>query len=161
MLNPTPALRAARTTTGGFSLIELMVAVAIVALLSAIALPSYTAYITRAARADARTQLLQVAQFLQRFYSANDSYATDRSSNAVSIPASLNRSPADGTKLYDFGFATGSPTATTYRIQMVPVAGGIMANDECGTFQLDSTGVRSVVVSGTTNTSTLRDRCWK
>lgn len=151
----------------GFTLIEIMVVVAIIGILAAVALPSYTSYIARAHRADARTQLLQVAQFMQRFYAANDSFYKDRDENAVEdkIPASLKQSPADSTALYELKIPLGvAPltNATTFTIRMEPVSGGKMTGDECGTFTLTSTGLRGIIVSGTASTSgTLRDSCWK
>lgn len=153
-----------RRAAAGFTLIELMIVVAIVAILASIALPSYTSYIARARRADARTQLLQVAQFMQRFYAANDSYLQDRASNAVlgQVPANLLHSPADTTALYDLAIPSANLTASAFTLQMVPVSGGKMANDECGTFTLSSTGQRGVTVGGTAyTTGTLRDKCWK
>ena len=144
----------------GFTLIELMITVAIVAILASVALPSYTSYIARAKRADARTQLVQVAQFMQRFYTANDQYQYDRSAVDVSIkiPSGLKQSPADGTALYNLAVVAD---ATTYTLTMSPVAGLSMANDECGSFRLTSTGVRSVVIGGVNNIAALRDKCWK
>ena len=146
--------------SSGFTLIELMITVAIVAILASVALPSYTSYIARAKRADARTQLVQVAQFMQRFYTANDQYQYDRSAESVvtRIPAALARSPADGTALYTLAVVA---TATTYELTMSPVAGLTMANDDCGSFTLNSRGVRGVVVATVVGSTTLRDKCWK
>ena len=145
----------------GFTLIELMIAVGIVAILASVALPSYTSYIVRAKRADARTQLVQAAQFMQRFYTANDQYQYDRSAVDVSdriLQTGLKQSPADGTALYTLAVVA---TATTYTLTMSPVAGLSMAGDECGSFRLTSTGVRSVIVGGVNNIAALRDKCWK
>jgi type IV pilus assembly protein PilE len=149
----------------GFTLIEIMVVVAIVAILAAIALPSYTQYIARAKRADARSQLLQVAQFMQRFYAANDRFDQDRSGATVDtlIPAGLSVSPATGTALYQLNStittlatATFTVSTTGYTLRMAPIEALPMATDACGIFTLTSTGVRGV--SGATLS---RDECWK
>lgn len=158
-----PRLSTLPARAGGFTLIEIMVTVAIVGVLAAIALPSYAGYIARARRADARTQLVQAGQFMQRFYVANDGYASDRAGNPVSsqVPGSLTQSPADGRKLYDLIIPAETLNALGFEMRMVPVAGGLMGSDSCGTFALNSTGVRSVVVNGTVDTGALRDSCWK
>ena len=153
----------------GFTLIELMITAAIVAVLSAIALPSYTSYIARANRADARAQLVQVAQFMQRFYAANDKFDKDRSGNDVitQVPVTLKQSPAPtgtgSTKLYDLAIPT--VTSGSFEIRMVPVDGGRMSNDQCGAFSLDSTGKRGIVLADVLYTDStaqpLINTCWK
>ena len=150
----------------GFTLIELMITVVIVAVLASIALPSYTGYVARARRADARTQLLQVAQFMQRFYAANDSFAKDRGGNDVinQVPTNLKLSPDTGNKLYDLSLPLGVAPLTnamSFTVRMVPDSAGAMANDECGTFTFTSTGVRGVIVGESVGSATLRDKCWK
>ncbi|CAA9394581.1 MAG: Type IV pilus biogenesis protein PilE, partial [uncultured Ramlibacter sp.] len=147
-----------RHRSTGITLIELMITVAVVAILAAIALPSYNSYVARAKRADARGQLMQAAQFMQRFYAANDNYQTARSGQTVAdvMPANLKQSPADsGSPVYTLTVVAG---ASTYTLTMAPVAGGSMAADECGSFVITSTGARSVSVS--TDTA-IRDKCWK
>ena len=138
----------------GFTLIEVMVVVAILGILSAIALPSYRSYLAKAKRADARTQLLLAAQFMQRFYAANDQYKFDRAGNNITteMPANLQQSPADSTAVYTL---TITPTTTTFLLTMTPVAGGVMAADGCGNYTLTNTGVKGV--TGTLS----RDECWR
>ena len=156
--------RASRARMSGFTLIELMIAVAIVAVLAAVALPSYTSYIAKARRAEARTHLVEAAQYMQRFYAANDSYLMDRAGNNVldQMPGNLKQSPVDGTKLYDLiNPLAVPPNPMSFTLRMVPVAGGVMANDACGTFTLTATGVRGVLVGGAIGATTLRDTCWK
>ena len=149
----------------GFTLIELMITMAIIAILVSIALPSYASYRARARRADARTQLLQVAQFMQRFYAANDSYKSDRSGNAVltQVPANLRQSPGDSssTVLYALAIPEATLGDMRYTLQMVPVITGAMAGDECGTLTLDATGLRGVVVGGAAGSTGVRDLCWR
>lgn len=154
----------------GFTLIELMITVAIVAILAGIALPSYKSYVDRARRADARTQLMQAGQFMQRFYAANDSYSADRAGGSVltAMPTNLQRAPADGTAAYQLNTAittAGNYTATVsvsaYTLTMAPITGGPAATDSCGMYTLTSTGIRGCIVGGTACTATQRDTCWK
>ena len=162
-----------RKPTYGFTLIEVMITVAIVGILAAVALPSYTSYIARAHRADARTQLVQAAQYMQRFYAANDSYATDRAGGSVlgsvtasppvGMPEALRKSPTDGTPLYQLNTAittvdnyTATVSVSDYTLTMAPIAGRAAAADACGMFTITAAGVRGVASATKT-----RDECWK
>ena len=148
----------------GFSLIELMITLAIVGILAAIAMPAYSSYIAKARRADARGQLVQAAQFMQRFYAANDSYRQDRANPPKLVldyllATPLRQSPADSGAVYTLAIPIA--TETEYTLQMVPVSGGVMAGDACGSFTLSSTGLRGVLVAEQVGTPGLRDSCWK
>ncbi len=147
----------------GFTLIELMVVVTIVGLLLTLAIPAYSGYIARSQRADARTTLLQAAQFMQRFYAANDNFKETRSSPAVPVstemPAMLKKSPANGTAIYELTVIDATEDA--YTLTMAPVAGGRMGTDPCGSYVVTSLG-RSINIKGGTELPVEeRNACWK
>ena len=142
-----PSSRVAR----GFTLIELMIVVAIIGIIAAIAYPSYQEYVRSAKRADAETALMELAHFMERFYTANGRYDQNSAGTAVALP--FTQAPKDGgTKAYDIGF-NGTPSATAYVLQAVPT--GSMANDKCGTLTLSNTGAKGQK-EGMTSAA-----CWK
>ena len=141
----------------GFTLIELMVVVAIVGIITAIALPSYQNSVAKSRRAEARAQLLETVQFMQLFYSQNDRFDQNRAGVAVAIPTGLSLVPkgsAAGSQTYTIQIS-GTPSIAAYTIEAVPLTGGPMASDACGTLRLNSVGTRTV-----TGTQTVAD-CWR
>ena len=147
----------------GFTLMEVLIAVIIVGILASIALPTYTSYLARGRRAEARTQLVQAAQYMQRFYVANDSYKQDRSGNAViaKIPENLKHSPSNSTPIYVLSIPSEALTSSSFELRMTPISTGVMKADQCGAFTLTSTGVRGVLISNGAGDASLRDTCWK
>ena len=154
-----------RKNTAGFTLIELMIVVAIVGVLAAIAVPSYSAYVAKANRAAARGQLEQAAQYMQRFYAANDRYNIDRTGAQLVwdvMPAGMKRSPAEGTQLYEISNAGVNLSAagqSTFELIMRPMNPGAMASDKCGGFRMTQSGVRGITIAGAT--AALIAECWR
>jgi len=126
----------------GFTLIELMVTVAIVGILTAIAIPSYNSYVRRSRRADAIVALTGLAQQYERCYTRYNAY------NNASCSPVLGNTPR-GT--YTIAADAAGVNANDFAIMATPL--GDQAKDTaCGTFKLNSAGVKSVTGGGT--------NCW-
>lgn len=136
--------------TSGFTLIELMVVVAIIGILAAVTYPSYQEYVHRANRAEAKSILLEMAQLLERNYTEANRYDQTSSGGDFTLP--VTQSPRSGTAKYTIQFAAGTLTRNAYTLEAVPA--GNMAGDACGTLALTQTGAKSV--SGSKSV----DECW-
>ena len=127
-------------TNQGFTLIELLITVVIIGILSAVAYPSYLDYVRRAARGEAEAILMETAQYMERYYTTNNTYAAASLVSAVSPKGS-----SGSTVRYTISFS-GTPDASSYTLQAVPANG--QSGDTCGTLTLSATGARTPSTAG-------------
>ena len=133
----------------GFTLIELMLVVAVISILTAIAYPSYIASVQRGHRTDATSALMSAAGTLEQFYAQNQSYATNAAGTATTL-ASLGIATTTQGGYYTLSL---NVQTTTYSLQATPT-GAQVGDTACGTFTLNSLGVRGA--SGPNGIS-----CWE
>jgi type IV pilus assembly protein PilE len=131
----------------GFTLLELVIACAIVAILASIAYPSYINSVQKSRRAEATAALLGVASQMERFSTEKGSYAT--ATLGAASPAVF----ANHTENSYYNLSLANLTATTYTVQAAPT--GAQATDPCGTLTYTESGVKDV--SGGTWT---KSQCW-
>lgn len=131
----------------GFTLIEVMVVVALIGVLAAIAIPAYRQYVVKATRQRAEATMISLAQMEERYYSNNYTY------NAVSAPApapdpngwSNFSGDSMGSRQYDILVFVPSPTSASaslnsFGIQATPSNG--FTDSSCGSLTLDNMGVK-------------------
>jgi len=140
----------------GFTLIEVMIVVAVVAILASIALPSYLESVRKSRRAEARAQLMEAVQYMQRFYSQNDSFkrAIGTDTDMV-LPDALKLVPRQGAQTYAIDFSAALQP-NSFTLAAVPV--GAMKGDRCGSLQINSAGRRTLVDA---KPGVMLDDCWR
>ncbi len=141
----------------GFTLLELLVVLAILGVFASVAWPAYASHVARAKRAAARAVLLEAAQFMERHYATQNTYALGSST----LPERLQASPAGagsqtGQAHYTLSVqgreGTGSPDGLGYRLVATPV----VADARCGELTLEHTGKR-----GRSQGELTDEECWR
>ena len=144
----------------GFSLIELMVVVAIATLLAAIAIPAYNSQIRKSRRTEAKTAIMDLASREERYYATQSTYSND----GVALQYGAAFPVSTGTYYQISSVVVKGPTAAaagTYVLQVTPAAGSTQLKDtSCQTFIVDQTGKQTSTdgLNGGGNDTT--STCW-
>ena len=131
----------------GFTLIELMITVAVVGILAAIAYPSYQEFVAKGKRAQVTAQLVAAHQWMERFYTENFRYDQSSAGTATTdsslFPARFSTSPPPGEGGAAYTLSLSTLARASYVVSAARV--GVMANDRCGTFGITHLGQKTVI----------------
>jgi len=129
----------------GFTLIELVIVVAIVAILAAIALPSYRQQVMKAHRSQAKADLLEYSQGVERYFSVNRTYV------GATLPFAVSpRDGAGGSPYYNLALAAVAGPPSTYTITATPI-NSQTSDVRCGTLTVNQLGQKFYSGTGDDN----------
>ncbi|WP_046167172.1 type IV pilin protein [Chromobacterium vaccinii] len=143
-----------KKTPEGFSLLELVITLAVLALLVSIALPSYRNFMMQSNRTAAKTALQDLASRQESYFSTNNNYASQLAT--LGYASGTVYVPGNGNNLYALSIA--NTTASTFALNAAPQ--GSQAQDSCQTYQLDNLGNQSNIVNGSNGTTLSVSGCW-
>lgn len=132
----------------GFTLIEMLITVAILILIAAIAVPNYRNHVLRANRTDAKAALTRIAAAQEKFYLQNNSYTADLGPNGLNTDASSQH----------YALVVGSDDLTTGFIATATPTGGQLQDKTCHSLRIDNFGNKTAADSENNDSSAA---CWR
>lgn len=133
----------------GFTLVEVIIVVAIVAIFVAIAIPSYAEYVNRGRRAEGRSALTDMLQQQERFYAANNRYRAFSAASPNGFSTTSGESPAQAHYVLSAAACAGTTADACVVLSAVPSGsaapptGSRFMDTRCGTLTLSTAGVRT------------------
>ena len=154
----------------GFTLIELMITVAIIGILASVAYPSYREYVNKSRRVQAKTTLVAAQQWMERFYTENFRYDKTSANPPVDVtdasqfPSrfSVSPPPGEGSAMYTITVTVTDGVRDVFTVNAVRKAGSAMENDRCGDLSIDHLNRRIVTNhNGFGSDAAALDYCWR
>jgi type IV pilus assembly protein PilE len=150
------------TAQAGFTLVEIVIALAVIAIISSLSVVSYGQYVRRANRVDGKSALLHLSAAQERHYLQRNQYATTAVELAAAPPDGLG---IEGTQqgLYNLAVeaAADGPAAGYTATATASGSGPQRDDDDCQVFTIDQSGMRGASDSGGAESAEITARCWR
>ena len=154
----------------GFTLLEMLIVIVVMGILVAVAIPSYTRYVVRAQRVEARDTLQTIASLIEQNYRVTRNYKlmadnrTNLSNDIIKNVWQKDKIPVSGATRYEITFVTGSITENGYILQAAAVGLQAERDTDCPYFFYDQSGVKMASKTNNLPANGSRDpvsiACW-
>jgi len=129
--------------TAGFSLLELLITLSIIAIIAAVAYPAYQQHLSTARRSEGQVALLELAQKMERYYAEHNSFIGASLESVGSATTS-----GDNPKEAYYQLAVSNTTATSFEIIATPTAAQMNQDKRCGILAINELGQKGILKNG-------------